>query len=131
MVLLCQKIFITGFLVAMERLESVVSNSAVLIYQMTVLVRMHIPVCLSLVNCLKSDHLLKRQLGVVSDEDNNRFLADAENPIAVNVDNMEFSDYCKSKKQVTSVGHKMISISNFTAVGCTSECVGNMDSCFP
>jgi hypothetical protein len=67
----------------------------------------------------------------VSDEDNNRFLADTEDPITVNVDNMEFSDYCKSKKQVTSVGHKMISISNCTAVVCSSECVGNIDSCFP
>jgi len=67
----------------------------------------------------------------VSDEDNNRFLADAEGPIAFNVDNMEFSDYSKSKKQVTSVGHKMFSISFSTAVGCSSECVGNMNSCYP
>ena len=67
----------------------------------------------------------------VPDEDNNRFLANTDVPIAVNVDNMEFSDDCKSKKQVTSVGHKMISISNCTAVGCSSECVGNMNSCFP
>jgi len=67
----------------------------------------------------------------IFDEDNNRFLADTEGPIAVNVDNMEFSDYCKSKKQVTSVGPKMISISFCTAVGCSSECVGNMNSCYP
>lgn len=45
----------------------------------------------------------------VSDEDDSRFLADTEGPIAVNVDSMEFSGYCKSKKQVTSVGRKMIS----------------------
>lgn len=66
MVLLSQKIFITGFLEATKGLEPVVSNSAALVYQMTVLVGMHIPicVCLSLVNCLKSDHLLKRYLGI-------------------------------------------------------------------
>ena len=61
--MLHQKIFITGFLMATEGLESVVTNSAALLYQMTVLVRMHIPVYLSVVNCLKSDHLLKRYLG--------------------------------------------------------------------
>jgi hypothetical protein len=64
MVLLCQNIFITGFLVATEGLESVVSNSAALDYQMTVIVRMHFLVCLSLVNCLKSAHILKIKLSV-------------------------------------------------------------------
>lgn len=49
-------------------------------------------------------------------------MVDLVRPLAVNVDKMEFSDYCQSKKQVTSVGHK-ISISDFTAVGCFSEFV--------
>jgi hypothetical protein len=63
-VLLCQKSFLIGFLVATEGLESVVRTSAALNYQMTVLVRMHFLVCLSLVNCLKSGQLLKRKLGI-------------------------------------------------------------------